>query len=48
MIKVASLNISGGFYIGSEDTEYLDKEDCRERQTAPFIQSFAQHRGFHG
>lgn len=26
MIKVASLNISGGFYIGSEDTEYLDRE----------------------
>ena len=26
MIKVATFNISGGFYIGNEDTEYLDRE----------------------
>ena len=24
--KIASLNISGGFYIGSEEKEYLDRE----------------------
>ena len=26
MIKIANYNISGGFYIGNEDTEYLDRE----------------------
>lgn len=26
MLKVASFNISGGFYIGDESTEYLDRE----------------------
>ena len=26
MFKIASFNISGGFYIGSEDNEYLDRE----------------------
>ncbi len=25
-MKIASYNISGGFYIGNEDTEYLDRE----------------------
>lgn len=25
-VKVANFNISGGFYIGNEDTEYLDRE----------------------
>jgi len=25
-LKIASFNISGGFYIGNEDTEYLDRE----------------------
>lgn len=25
-LKVANFNISGGFYIGNEDTEYLDRE----------------------
>ena len=24
--KIASFNISGGFYIGNEETEYLDRE----------------------
>lgn len=28
-IKVASFNISGGFYIGNEDTEYLDREAAK-------------------
>jgi len=27
-LKVASFNISGGFYIGNEDTEYLDRESA--------------------
>ena len=27
-IKVASFNISGGFYIGSEDNEYLDRKSA--------------------
>lgn len=26
MLKIASFNISGGFYIGDESTEYLDRE----------------------
>ncbi len=26
VIKIANFNISGGFYIGNEDTEYLDRE----------------------
>ena len=25
-LKVANFNISGGFYIGNEDNEYLDRE----------------------
>ena len=27
-LKVASFNLSGGFYIGNEDTEYLDRESA--------------------
>ena len=25
-LKIASFNVSGGFYVGNEDTEYLDRE----------------------
>ena len=25
-LKIASYNVSGGFYIGDESTEYLDRE----------------------
>lgn len=28
-VKISSFNISGGFYIGNEDTEYLDREAAK-------------------
>ena len=27
-LRVSNFNISGGFYIGNEDTEYLDRESA--------------------